>query len=119
MGISVSDVMADLGDSPGHRRDASLFICVDRIGIVRAFFRVPFMANGSLLLFNTPAGHQFSCSLLKMCTTRPVHDYIVEAVSFMFSPSSRPVVAKIPTPHHTHNFAFHTLSRLITSLVSR
>jgi hypothetical protein len=38
MDISISDVMADLGDSPGQRRDASLLIYVDRIGVVRAFF---------------------------------------------------------------------------------
>ena len=86
MEISISDVMADLGDSPGQRRDAPLFIYVDRIGVVCAFFRVPFMTYGGPLLLDTPAGHQFAHSLLKTRTTRPVHDYILEGVLFMFSP---------------------------------
>jgi hypothetical protein len=65
MDISISGVIADLGDSPGQRRNASLLIYVDHIGIVCAFFCVLFMTDGGPLLLDTPAGHQFSLSLLK------------------------------------------------------
>jgi hypothetical protein len=80
MDISISNMMANLGDSPGQGCDALLFIYIDCIDVIRTFFRVLFMTDGGPFLLDTLVGHQFALTLLKMHTTQPVHDYILEGL---------------------------------------